>query len=52
MSDSGPLQTFLFCKMTNQIIIGTPTIGGEMEMGGMGIIKGKYECSFPDLIKS
>lgn len=52
VSDSGPLQTFLFCKMTNQITIGIPNIGGKMEMGSMGIIKGKYEGSFPDLIKS
>lgn len=33
VSDSGPLQTSLFCKMTNQIIIAIPNIVGEMETG-------------------
>lgn len=41
MSDSGPLQTFLFCKMTNQITVGIPNIGGKIGMGSMGIIKRK-----------
>lgn len=52
VSDSNPLQTFLFCVLTNQIIIGIYNTGKKMEMGGMGIIKGKYECFFPDWISS
>jgi len=38
--------------MTNQIIRGIPNIGGKKEMGSMGIIKGKCDCSFWDPIMS